>query len=957
MIPISNFCKILICCFVVINVFACKEAGQAENDQTSSLNLDFEKYTLENGLDVVLHQDKSDPIVSVAILYHVGSNREKPGRTGFAHFFEHMLFQASENVGKGEFFKKINELGGEFNGGTWNDGTIYYEVVPKDALEKILWMEADRMGYFINTVTVPALENEKEVVKNEKRQRVDNNPYGHTNYVIDKAMFPSDHPYNWQVIGSLEDLQAATLDDVKEFYEKWYGPNNATMVIAGDFDSAKVKDWVNKYFAEIPAKEEVEPILPRPGKLEQIKNFVHEDNFANLPELSLVYPTVQDGHKDAYALDYLGQLLSDGKRAPLYKEIVENQKLAPETSSFNRSQEIAGKFYFKVKANDGVDLDSVQAALFMALDAFEKNGIDDKDMERIKNTLETDFYNEISSVLGKSFQLASYNEFRGDPGEAMKEVERILAVTKEDVMAVYQKYIKGKNYIATSFVPKGQLELALTGAEKAAVVEEKIVAGAEKPALEESDDLSGIEKTPSKIDRTIEPELGEKPKQAPLNIFTNTLSNGIKVYGVQNNELPLASFSLRIKGGLLMDDPAKIGVANLITDMMMEGTKNKTPEQLEDAIGQLGANLSMSTSPEYITLSGNCLTRNYPKVMALVEEILLEPRWDAKEFERVKESTINSIQQQDVQPNIVARNVSSKLLYGKDHILSQNTLGSIASVKSISLDDLKAYYEKNFSPSLASFHMAGGISERAVQKSLEGLNEKWVKKDVALPNIDMPAAPDKPVLYFVDIPGSKQSIIRIGTPAMKGNDADYFAANVVNNRLGVGSSGRLFQTLREEKGYTYGAYSFFPRRINQSYFGAASSVRSNVTLESMEAFLDIFRKYKDTYTAEDLEKTQNSMLKSNSREFETLCNKLGVLQNISTYDLPIDYVTKEEEVITSMTLDRAKALIGQYINPEKMIYLVIGDAKTQLEGLKKAGLGDPILIDRDGVPINAAAKN
>ena len=234
---------------LVISVTSCQNAATSEESSPVELKIDYEKFTLDNGLDVILHEDKSDPIVSVAIMYHVGSNREKPGRTGFAHFFEHMLFQNSENVGKGNFFKKIEELGGEFNGGTWNDGTVYYEVVPKDALEKVLWMESDRMGFVINTVTEPVLENEKQVVKNEKRQRVDNQPYGHTGYVIDKTLYSADHPYNWQVIGSLEDLQAATIDDVKEFYNQWYGANNATLVIAGDFDKNQTKEWVEKYFS------------------------------------------------------------------------------------------------------------------------------------------------------------------------------------------------------------------------------------------------------------------------------------------------------------------------------------------------------------------------------------------------------------------------------------------------------------------------------------------------------------------------------------------------------------------------------------------------------------------------------------------------------------------------------------------------------------------------------------
>ncbi len=930
--------------------------GDSASNETAAneLKIDYEKYTLENGLDVILHKDASDPIVSVAIMFHVGSNREKPGRTGFAHFFEHMLFQNSENVGKGNFFKIIEELGGDFNGGTWNDGTVYYEVVPKDALEKILWMESDRMGFMINTVTVPVFENEKEIVKNEKRQRVDNQPYGHTSYVIGKALYPEDHPYNWQVIGSLEDLQAATIDDVKEFYNKWYGPNNATMVIAGDIDFEETKKMVENYFSEIPAKEEVAAIEPRPAQLTSTIKLMHEDKFAQLPELRMVWPSVEDGHPDVYPLNYLGQLLSDGKRAPLYKEIVENQKLAPSPRAYNSEREISGEFYVRVRTNDGVDLDQVSDAVFKAFSDFETNGIDDRDMERIKNSLETQFYSGISSLLSKSFQLAQMNEFRGNPDELEREIQRILAVTKDDVMRVYEKYIKDKPYLATSFVPLGKPELALEGSATAEVVEEPIIQGAEAPPLAE--DQTDFEKTPSKIDRSVAPPLGAPPTVNVPNIWQGELDNGLEVFGIENKELPLVEFSLRIKGGLLLDDPEKIGVANLMTDIMQEGTKNKTPEELEDAIGQLGANISMTTSSEYITLRGSCLSRNFEKVMAIFQEMLLEPRWDEKEFDRIKQSTVTQIQQNSAQPNTVATNVFNKLIYGENSILANNTLGTIESVNAITLDDLKAFYDKYYSPSISSFHIAGAIPKDEVLKALAPLEEKWPAKEVTMPELPEPIAVSEAKVYFVDVPDAKQSVLRIGTPAMSANDEDYYAATVVNQRLGNGTSARLFQQLREEKGYTYGAGSTFTRRINDGYFIGYSSVRSNVTKESVELFKDILDKYKEDYSEEDLETTKSMMLKGNALAFETLNDKMGILENISTYELPVNYIKRDEQVMMDMDLAKAKELIGKYINGNKMVYLVVGDAKTQAERLKEIGLGDPIMLDKEGVPVEQVAN-
>lgn len=303
-------------------IISCKDSYNTEKSSTqieTKLSIEFEKYQLDNGLDVVLHQDKSDPIVSLAVQYSVGSNREKAGRTGFAHLFEHMLFQESENVPQDQFFKKIQDAGGTLNGGTWKDGTIYYEIVPNNALETILWLESDRMGFLINTVTETAFYNQQEVVQNEKRQRVDNNPYGHTSWVIDKNLYPEGHPYNWQVIGELVDLQNATVDDVKEFYNRYYGPNNATLVLAGDFETEDAKALIKKYFGEIKPKAEVAKLEPQPVTLSKTKRLFHEDNFATAPQLNMVWPTPQQYTEDAYALDFLAELISSGKKAPLYQ--------------------------------------------------------------------------------------------------------------------------------------------------------------------------------------------------------------------------------------------------------------------------------------------------------------------------------------------------------------------------------------------------------------------------------------------------------------------------------------------------------------------------------------------------------------------------------------------------------------------------------------------------------------
>lgn len=939
--PIKYLLGLGFTCLVLI-FSACQSSSGSDSEEFS---LDYEKYVLDNGLEVVLHQDKSDPKVAVAVLYHVGSNREQPGKTGFAHFFEHMLFQNSENVGAGNFIKYVNELGGSFNGGTSTDNTVYFETVPSDALEKVLWMESDRMGFFINTVSEWGLENEKQVVKNEKRQGVDNQPYGHKDYVQLKNLYPEGHPYSWDVIGSLEDLQAATVADVKEFYAQYYGAGNATLAIAGDIDIAKTKELVNKYFAEIGSGPEVEAIEPMPAVLNENKLFYHEDKFANLPDLEMIWPTVEQYNNDMWALDMLGQLLTDGKKSPLYKVIVEEKKLAPNVYAYNSSNEIAGTFNIGARAFDGVNLNDLRTAIYEALEKFEKEGFSDEDLARIKIGSETGVYNSVSSVFSKAYQLASYNTFTGDPGYIAENLQKTLDVTREDVMRVYNKYIKGQNYLATSFVPVGQKDLVLEGSVQAEVVEEPIVQGAEGNLDQYERDVA-FEKTPSEIDRSVIPELDGDLSFAPPSIATDELANGMKVYHIYQDELPMAQFSIRIKGGMFLDDPAKVGTASLLDNMLMEGTANKTPEELEEAIGQLGANINVFSSREYITVSGNSLAKNYPQVLALVKEILLEPRWDEKEFERIKSSALNSIQQSNANPNAIASRVFNEVLYGKDHIFSYPTSGTTATVSSITLDDLKEYYEKNFSPTVASFHFVGAIDKGEVVKSLSSL-ESWEAHDVTFPEYEIKTNVDDSRIFFVDYPDAKQSVINIGRIAMEGGNEDYAAASVSNYRLGAGSGSILFKELRLEKGYTYGAYSGYNRTQDGAVFQASSSVRSNVTRESVDLFKELLDNYSSDFSDEDLDVTKNSILRSNTQSYETFGSLLGILQNISTYDLPLDYITKDEAKLKAMDKAEIQRLIDEYMDPDKLVYVVVGDGQTQLPRLNNTGLGKPVLVNKD----------
>ena len=951
--PNLSLWKLFLSLVVPTLVGACQPATPSE---PAAFAVDFEKYALENGLEVVLHVDRSDPIVAVAVTYHVGSARERPTKTGFAHLFEHLLFLDSENLGPGGIDILSDKVGGSMNGSTNQDRTNYYQVVPRDALEKVLWAESDRMGYFINTVTAEVVEKEKQVVKNEKRQSYDNRPGGHTYAVIDRNIYPPAHPYHWQVIGSLEDLDTATLGDVREFYDTWYGPNNATLVLSGDFDTAEAREWIEKYFGEIQAGSAPTQVPGIPSvDLSETKRLFHEDKLARVPTLTMSWPTVPKYHADAYPLELLAALLAEGKKSSLYAVIVDEEKLAPSVDAYTEGGELAGKFNIWIEGFERVNLNRVDLAIQTGLDHFEQEGFTEADLDRVKAVRETAFYdgyNSISSVLGKAFALAEYNIFAGSPGYLSEDITRVLSVTAADVIRVHERYIRDRHFVATSFVPAGDAALALADSVRAEVVEEPIITGREAELATTPE--RNVAKTPSTFDRSVEPPFGPTPSLTVPEIWTGTLANGVEVYGIEHNEVPVVRFTIRLRGGLLLDDPSKVGVAHLVAQMMTEGTAGRTPEELEEAIEALGSSITVTAGRESLIISGSTLARNYDRTMALVEEILLEPRWDANEFSRVTQQTISRLRQQSADPNAIAANTFNRLIYGRDHILANNVLGTTASVESATLEDLQGYYQRYVSPAVASIHVVGDISKDGAMISMTGLGKRWARVVVDLPRYELPTDAIGGRIYFVDVPGASQSVIRVGAIALAETDSDFLPASVMNVRLGGVFVSRLNQVLREQKGYTYGASSRFSGSDLPGPFIVGTGVRSNVTLESVTLIREILASYSTGFTTDDLEATQGYLIRSNSRAFETLRSKISMLEKISTLGFPLDYVVEQERVVQDMTLERVRELARRYVDPERMVFLVVGDARTQLPRLPAAGLGGPILIDENARPTEGA---
>ncbi len=912
-------------------------------EKKKEYKIPYEKYVLANGLNVILTVDNSNPIAAVYVVYHVGSAREVQGKTGFAHLFEHLRFNESQDIPQGQWFKKLQTAGASnVNGSTSTDRTNYYEVIPRNAVEMALWMEADRMGFLLSKVNQETFVTQQNVVQNEKRQG-DNKPYSQSQYMSTKLMYPATHPYGHTVIGDLEDLSAASLQDVIDFHTQYYAPSNATLIVVGDIDIAQTKKWIATYFAEIKSGPAPKPLPVMPVTLNETVRAYCEDNLANAPRLSMEFPTAEDFNKDSYALDFFGRIFAGSKKSPLYKVIVEEKKLALSVSARQNSSELAGEFGITITALPNVKLSEVEAAVKEAFLRFEKDGFTEKDVERQKAGIEYGFYRQSASDLNKAMRLGDYNIFNGSPDFMTTDFNNRMNVTKEDVIRVYEKYIKNHTYLITSIVPKGQAELAASDSKLWVVQEESI----DKQGTKKKDIVNApYVPIPSLIDRTMEPMKGPDPVVTVPAIWKDKTSGGIPVYGIKQSALPLVQFSIILKGGMLLDKPDLVGVGSLTARLMNQGTKTKTPVELQEAIQDLGANIYINGGKEAITLSGSCLSSKLNETVALAKEMLFEPRWDAKEFELAKNQTIEGLKRTETSPAAVAQNVFSKLIYGTDNILANESDGTIKSVGKITLADLQNYYEQYFSPSACKINIVGDVTQKDAVALFNGLKD-WKVKDVRVPAVPAIVSA-KPGIYFIDIPNAKQSQVLAGHAGPSYIDPDFYKAIVVNYKLGGDFNGILNMILREKKSFTYGARSGFSGLTYGGQFLANTSVQSNSTFETTQIIRDEIKKYTEGISKEDLDLVKSTLLLSNSGKFETLQQLNEMLAPIVLYNLPFDYIKQREEIVQKMTTAEHAQLSKQLIHPDQLIYLIVGDKATQFDKLKELGLGDPILLNTDG---------
>jgi zinc protease len=911
----------------------------------TELVIPYEKYVLPNGLTVILAEDHSDPLVHVDITYHVGSAREEIGKSGFAHFFEHMMFQGSDHVANGDHFKIITEAGGTLNGSTNRDRTNYFETVPANQLEKMLWLESDRMGFLLDAVTQQKFEVQRATVKNERGQNYDNRPYGLSSEYTSKTLYPYGHPYSWLTIGYIEELNKVGVNDLKNFFMRWYGPNNATLTIGGDLDPKQTLAWVTKYFGGIPKGPAVKNMtLPAPV-LTADRYVSYTDNYSKLPLLSITYPGVKVYDKDMSALDALSEIIGQGRNSIFYKNFVKTRKAAQASMSSNNT-ELAGEISLRVLPFPGQTLAETKKMIDESLAEFEKTGVSDDALTRFKASSEANYINSLSSVNGKVSELAQAQYLTGNPNQIGRELADIRAVTKEDVMRVYNKYIKGKPAVILSVLPK-------TGDIKPAAPDNYTINTAGYKAPDYGYNGLTYHKAADGFDRSVKPGVGANPAIKVPAIWSATTPNGIRMIGTQNSEIPSVSMSISIHGGGLyaVNNPAKAGVAGIVARMMNEDTKNYTAEQFTSELDKIGSEVSVFASSEDIIVDVSSLTQNMGKTMTLLQERLLAPKFTQDALDRIKKQTLEGFKQAKTQPAGVASSVYSKILYGTDNVRTYATNGNEETVAGITLQDVQDYYDSNFTPSQTRIVVVGDINQGTARGDLAFLNA-WKDKKVTVPVLAEGKTFDKTTLYLVDIPGAAQSEIRIGYLDKLNYDAtgEYYKLGITNYILGGAFNSHINLNLREKRGWTYGARSGFSSGKFGGDFTASAGVLATATDSSVVEFIKEIRNYRQNgITPEELKFTQTSIGQSDARRYETNGQKAAFLSRILDYDLKPTYVDEQNKILSSITPAEINQLATKYLNTDNMVILVVGDKARILPGLQKLGYSI-VELDADGKP-------
>ncbi len=926
--------KLFISLFVIFSFMSTTIVAQ-EADKLPKLQ--FEEYHLKNGLRVILHEDKSTPIVAVNLWYHVGSKNEVVGRTGFAHLFEHMMFQGSKNYND-DYFYPLQEAGANINGSTNPDRTNYFEVLPSNFLELALFMEADRMGGLLDAMTQAKLDNQRDVVKNERRQRYDNQPYGTAFEKIFAQMFPPPHPYNWTTIGSLDDLTAASVDDVKAFFRQYYVPNNVSLVIAGDFDKKQAKEWVEKYFAPIKKGDDIKRPSPAAPKLNGETRKTYEDS-VQLPRLYMVWETTPAYSVDEPALDILSSILSSGRGSRLQGSLVYDKQVSQDVGAFNYALEAGGMFIVQSTAKPGKSLDDIEKDINVELERLKKDAPTKEEMDRAVNSIESQSIYGMQTVLGKADQMNSYATFLDKPNYFQADLDRYSKVTAADVQKAANKFLT-KDRFVMSFVPR-------TSDAKSTAI-----SAANRPTSTTAKEKDDKKKN---VDAANLPKPGPNPSFTLPSIEKTKLSNGLNVWVVKQSELPIVSMNMVFNSGGTTDPSDRAGLASFTASLLNDGTKTRSAVEIANQLQSIGANVGTGSGWDSANVTLQTVTKNLDKALDIYSDIITEPVFPENELETLRKRTLVSLIQRKDNPNAISNVVYNALLYGKDNPYGKSLGGDEASVKSLTQKEIKNFYAANYLPNNATLIVVGDTDTKSLMPKLEKAFGSWKAGDAV--NTDVPETTtfEMPGIYIVDKPGAAQSVISIGQIGVARDNPDYFPLSVMNSILGGQFSARVNMNLREDKGYTYGARTTWAFRKGAGPFAASADVQTAVTKESVQEFLKELNGIRGgiPVTNTELEYSKQSLIRKFPSGFETVGQISNQLSNLVVYGLPDSYFNNYIQNVQAVTIKDVDRVANKYLTPDKMAIVIVGDKEAIEPKLKEIqGLGSHIMyLDTEGNPL------
>ena len=896
----------------IIMLPACSPAPSEAEDLVP-----YKLYTLDNGLTLIVHEDKKAPLVAVNVWYHVGSKNEPVGKTGFAHLFEHLMFQGSENY-QGEYLQTLEQLGAsDLNGTTWFDRTNYYETVPKGALDKILFLESDRMGHLLGVIDQAVLDEQRGVVQNEKRQS-DNQPYNKVWQFMLEQVFTEEHPYSWETIGSMEDLNAASLDDVREWFKTYYGPNNAVIAIAGDVDAEEVLAKVTTYFGDIPPGPPLSSFSEWVPRHSVDRRQIIEDRVSQA-RLYMAWPAPGWGSTEAAYLSMAAAVLGQGKNSRLYKRLVYDDQLATDVALNTTFWEIAGLVYLEVSPKPGVSLETLETIARAELKRFIESGPTSKELERIKAEYRSAFIRSLENIGGqpsKSAMLAKNMVYTGNPGHYAVTNETIASASINDLQTAAMEYLGQGAYIA-EVVPYPMLKTTTDG-----------------------------------YDRSKAPAVGEFTGIDFPDYERTVLDNGLTLIVANRPAVPLVQMSLQVNAGYAADQFGKPGTAALTMSMLDDGTRKRSALEISEQLGQLGTGLTTGADLDNVSVNLSTLSENIDASLDIYVDIILNPAFPDEEIERIRAQYLTKIQQEKTRPNSMALRVLPSLIYGDEHAYGQPLTGSgtEASMSAITRADLVDFHATWFRPNNATLIVVGDTTMAEIAPKVEALFRDWAQGDTPVKNIAPVSANQSNAIYLIDKPQADQSMIFAARLLPSKADSNDIALETINDILGGLSSSRINMNLREDKHWSYGARSLIWPTQAQRPLIIYAPVQTDKTMESVEEIqLELAGIIGENPASEDeLAHTKKTNTLSLPGKWETGAAVLGSLVEIVRFGLPDDYWDNYSTAINQLTLAEVNSAGDTLVKPDEFVWVIVGDRAKIEDQLKTLDMGEIILLDADG---------